>query len=189
MNKNTFLHHLGKGLKGIPKKDLEDILYDYREHIDSALETGKSEEEITGELGLPKKIAKQHLAEFYFKQADKKGTTGSALKAIIAVIGLSVFNIIFVLPMLISLYAVLISIFLAFIAVAVSGMVAAVAGVFFVPFLPALALVFIGIGITCLGVLLTLGMAWIIKIVSLGCYSYGKANIGIVKNGGNSNEK
>ena len=188
MNKKAFLHQLGKGLKGISKKDLEDILYDYREHIDSALETGMSEEAITGELGSPKKIAKQHRAEFYFKQADKKGTTSSALKAIIAVIGLSIFNIIFVLPILVSLYAVLIVIFLTFIAVSVSGIVAAIAGFFFVPFLPALALVLIGIGITCLGILLAIGMAWIIKIVSLGCYSYGKANVGIVKNGGNSNE-
>ncbi len=188
MTKKTFLHQLEKGLKGIPRKDLEDILYDYREHIDSALETGKSEEEITGELGSTKRIAKQHRAEFYFKQADKDGTTSSALKAIIAVIGLSIFNIIFVLPILISLYVALIIIFLVFIAVSVSGLVAAVAGFFFVPFLPALAVVFMGIGITCLGALLAIGIAWIIKIVSLGCYSYGKANVGIVKNGGNSNE-
>ena len=67
MNKKAFLQQLRKGLKGIPKSDLEDILYDYQEHIDSALETGKSEEEITREFGSPRKIAKQHRAEFYFR--------------------------------------------------------------------------------------------------------------------------
>jgi len=172
---------LKKGLKGIPKADLDDILYDYEEHIDSALETGKSEEEITRELGSPKKIAKQHKAEFYFNQADEKKTTGSAFKAIIAGIGLSVFNIIFVLPLILSLYAALIAVFLSFIAVAASGLVAMVAGIIFLGFLPALAVVFVGIGVTCLGILLSLGMAWLIKIVTLGIVSYGKANIGIVR--------
>lgn len=190
MNKKTFLQQLRKGLKGIPKNDLEDIMYDYQEHIESALETGKSEEEITAALGSPRKIAKQHRAEFYFDQADKKRTTGSAFKAILAGIGLSFFNIVFVLPLLISLYAVLISIFLSFVAVAVSGLVAGVAGFFFVPLIPAFAFIFLGLGVTCLGILLAMGSAWMIKIVTLGIVSYGKANIGIVKsNGGKSNEK
>ncbi len=185
MNKKAFLQQLRKGLSGIPKNELEDILYDYTEHIDSALETGKSEEEITNELGSPKKIAKQHRAEFYFDQADRKRTTGSAFKAILAGIGLSVFNIIFVLPLLLSLYAVLISVFLSFVAVAISGLALVVVGFFF-PFIPAIAGVLIGLGITCLGILLSMGMAWLIKIVTLGIVSYGKANVGIIKqNGGN----
>ena len=78
----------------------------------------------------------------------------------------------------------LISILLSFIAVAVSGLIAAVAGFFFFPLLPALACVFIGIGVTCLGVLLTIGSAWLIKILSLGMVSYGKANVGIIKKSG-----
>jgi uncharacterized membrane protein len=189
MNKKAFLQQLRKGLKGIPKDDLEDILYDYEEHIDSALETGRSEEEITKDLGSPKKIAKQYKVEFYFNQAEKKGTTGSAFKAILAGLGLSIFGIMFVLPLILSLYAVLISIFLSFVAVAVAGLVAAVAGFFFFPFPPALACLFVGIGITCLGVLLTMGTAWLIKILSLGMVSYGKANVGIVKrSGGIDNE-
>lgn len=189
MNKKAFLQQLRTGLKGIPKSELEDIMYDYQEHIESALETGKSEEEITSDLGSPKKIAKQHRAEFYFEQADKKGTTGSAFKAILAGIGLSLFNIVFVLPLLITLYAVLISIFFSFVAVAVSGLVAGVAGFFFVPFIPAFAIILVGLGVTCLGILLAMGSAWLIKIVTLGIVSYGKANVGIVKNnGGISNE-
>jgi len=181
MNKKAFLSQLKQGLRGIPKEDLDDILYDYEEHIDSALETGKSEEEITAELGSPRKIAKQHKAEFYFTQADQKKTTGSAFKAIVAGIGLSVFNIIFVLPLIVCLYAALLSVFLSFVAVALSGLVVIVAGIIFLGFLPGLAAVLVGIGIICLGILLSMGMAWLIKIVTLGIVSYGKANIGIVK--------
>lgn len=184
MNKKAFLQQLRMGLKGIPKDELEDIMYDYEEHIDSALETGKSEEEITKALGSPRKIAKQHKAEVYFSQAEEKGTTGSAFKAILAGLGLSLFGIMFVLPLIVTLYAVLISILLSFVAVAVSGLIAAVAGFFFFPLLPALACVFIGIGVTCLGVLLTIGSAWLIKILSLGMVSYGKANVGIIKKSG-----
>ena len=189
MNKAEFLNSLENLLSSLPERERKDILYDYQEHIESALETGKSEEEITNELGSPRKIAKQHRAEFYFERADKMGTTGSAFKAILAGVGLSFFNIVFVLPLLITLYVVLISIFLSFVAVAVSGLVAGVAGFFFVPIIPAFAFVLLGVGVTCLGILLAMGSAWMIKIVTLGIVSYGKANVGIVKkNGGNSNE-
>lgn len=181
MNKKAFLSQLKKGLKGIPKADLDDILYDYEEHIDSALETGKSEEQITGELGSPKKIARQHKAEFYFNQAEEKKTTGSAFKAIIAGIGLSVFNIIFVLPLIVCLYAALISVFLSFVAVAAAGLIVVVGGIIMLGFVPGVAAVLVGLGITSLGILLSLGMAWLIKIVTLGMVSYGKANVGIVR--------
>ncbi|MFO7611658.1 MAG: DUF1700 domain-containing protein [Clostridia bacterium] len=181
MNKKAFLHQLRLGLKGIPKNDLEDIIYDYQEHIESALETGKSEEQITGELGSPKKIAKQHRAEFYFSQAEEKRTAGSAAKAIIAGIGLSVFNIIFVLPLIVVLYAVLISVFAAFLAVAVSGLAVAVTGIIFLGVLPAIAVVLIGIGLACLGILLMIAMGLLIKVVTIGMVGYFKANIGIVR--------
>ena len=189
MNKKMFLQQLRKGLKGIPKDDLEDIIYDYTEHIDSALETGLSEEEITARLGSPRKIAKQHRAEFYFKQAESTKTAGNAFRAILAGIGLSVFNIIFVLPFILSLYAALLAVFLSFVAVAVAGLVGAVAGFFFVPFVPALAFVLMGVGVACLGTLLAMGCAWLIKVFTMGMVSYGKANVGIVKrNGGKINE-
>lgn len=181
MNKKAFLYQLKKGLKGIPKYDLEDILYDYREHIDAALEMGKSEEDITEELGSPRKIAKQHRAEFYISQAVTKKTPGSVMRAITAGIGLSFFNIIFVLPIMISVYVALIVIFFSFITVAVVGIAVVIGGIVFMGFIPALAFVFIGISILCLGILLTIAMLLLIKIITIGFISYFKANIGIVR--------
>ncbi|MGL4773144.1 MAG: DUF1700 domain-containing protein [Clostridium sp.] len=53
MNKNEFLSIIKDGLKDFPEQELNDIIYDYEEHFFSAMEAGKSEEEIVNELGDP----------------------------------------------------------------------------------------------------------------------------------------
>lgn len=181
MNKKAFLHQLKKGLKGMPKEEVDDILYDYREHIEVALNEGEPEEEVTKKLGSPKKIAKQHRAEFYFNQAETKRTAGSSFRAIIAGVGLSFFNIIFVLPIIFSLYAALIGVFLAFVGVAIGGLVASVAGFFFLTILPASAVFMVGLGTTCLGILLCIAMVLLMKVFTMGIVGYMKANLKIVK--------
>lgn len=58
MKRAEFLRELEENLKDcIPKEHVEDILYDYAEHFDAGMRDGKSEEEISQELGSPEKIA------------------------------------------------------------------------------------------------------------------------------------
>jgi uncharacterized membrane protein len=57
MNKNEFLRRLDMLLQSLPYDERRDIMYDYEEHFKSGLEDGKTEEEITRELGSPEKIA------------------------------------------------------------------------------------------------------------------------------------
>ncbi len=181
MNKKAFLHQLRKGLKGIPREDLEDILYDYREHIEAALEEGRTEEEITKKLGSPRKIAKQHKAEFYFNQAETKRTAGSSIRAIMAGVGLSFFNIIFVLPIILTLYVVLIAVLGAFVGVVVAGLGVAVGGFFFFTLIPAIAVFMVGIGIACLGMLMAIAIVLLMKVFTMGIVGYMKANLKIVR--------
>lgn len=60
MNREEYLKQLKAALKTLPEDELQDILYDYEEHFDIALSKGKSEEEISAELGDPKEVAKNH---------------------------------------------------------------------------------------------------------------------------------
>lgn len=60
MNREEYLKQLKAALKPLPEDELQDILYDYEEHFDIGLSKGKSEEEISAELGDPKEIAKNH---------------------------------------------------------------------------------------------------------------------------------
>jgi uncharacterized membrane protein len=51
MNKMEFLKKLEAKLKGLPVNDIKEILSDYEEHFRIGLEKGKTEEEISVELG------------------------------------------------------------------------------------------------------------------------------------------
>lgn len=57
MNQDDFLAQLRENLYGLPKEEIHDIVQDYKEHFQIGLSKGKSEEEISKELGEPKVIA------------------------------------------------------------------------------------------------------------------------------------
>ncbi|MGG7178164.1 DUF1700 domain-containing protein [Clostridium paraputrificum] len=60
MTKSEFFRIIEDGLNDFPPSELQDILYDYREHFDNAISVGKSEEEIINELGDPYVIVNQY---------------------------------------------------------------------------------------------------------------------------------
>lgn len=53
MNKMEFFKILEEGLIDFPAHELQEILYDYKEHFSNAQSDGKTEEEIIEELGDP----------------------------------------------------------------------------------------------------------------------------------------
>ncbi|NLV88874.1 MAG: DUF4097 family beta strand repeat protein [Tissierellia bacterium] len=57
MNKKEYLAKLRMYLQGLPISELEDIISDYDEHFNVGISKGKSEEEISKELGDPKEVA------------------------------------------------------------------------------------------------------------------------------------
>lgn len=57
MNKKDYLTKLKIALQGLPVEELEDILSDYEEHFQIGISKGKSEEEISHELGDPREVA------------------------------------------------------------------------------------------------------------------------------------
>ncbi|GEM_PF-1241610 len=60
MNRKVYLEQLKFALQGMPNDELQDILYDYEEHFDIGLSKGKSEEEISNELGDPQEVANNY---------------------------------------------------------------------------------------------------------------------------------
>ena len=69
MTKKQFFKELKKQLKLYAVKESEDILKDYEEHFNEALNNGKTEEEICKNLGSPENVAKQYSNE---DKASKK---------------------------------------------------------------------------------------------------------------------
>ena len=60
MNREEYLRILKSSLYHLPTSEIEDILWDYEEHFDIGISKGKSEEEISQELGSPRDIARNY---------------------------------------------------------------------------------------------------------------------------------
>lgn len=61
MNKRDYLDLLRYYLRDLPDVMVNDIIYDYEEHFNAGIENGKTEEQISEELGSPDDIAKEYL--------------------------------------------------------------------------------------------------------------------------------
>ena len=91
MNKDHYLKLLKRYLGHINNDEKQDILNEYETHFYSGKQEGKSEEQISHELGNPKSIAKELRATAAVERA-KNSSISNIFSAIIAVMGLSLFN-------------------------------------------------------------------------------------------------
>ena len=101
--KEAFIKELHGLLREIPKKERDEIIYDIKEHFHQGLSEGKTEEQVSVELGSPKLIAKELLVEYQSTQDNRKGF--SLLRAI----GLGFFNLIFILGPALAIFGVVLA--------------------------------------------------------------------------------
>jgi uncharacterized membrane protein len=97
MTKYNFLNELERQLAKLPEEDRREIMQDYEEHFEFAVEAGKSDEEVIASLGSPEKIAKEVAADYHVELARETKAVSNALRAVFAVGGLGFFNLLFVL--------------------------------------------------------------------------------------------
>lgn len=64
MNRKEYISTLKFNLQGLPIDEVQDILSDYEEHFEIGISKGKSEEEITSELGDPKEVAQGYRSNY-----------------------------------------------------------------------------------------------------------------------------
>lgn len=187
MTKSEFIASLKQALAGMVQTEKDDILYDYEEHFSIGLEKGKTEAEISDALGDPKAIAKQYKASMMVKKAEESKTIGNIARAIIATLGLGLFNLIFMLGPFIGVLGVLVGLFAASLAVSTVGIAAftvmLIPEINPIPWATALPLGVGGlfaIGVTCLGLLMLIGTFYLAKLFYSLTISYLKMNIKII---------
>lgn len=195
MNKAEFINSLEAQLSRIPQAEQDEILYDYEEHFTIALEHGKTEEEIANDLGDPKVIGKQFMADTIVKQAAQSKTAGGITKAVFAIAGLGVFNLIFVLGPFLFFAGLLIAMFAAAVAILLSGFALVIAALA-APVFPgsinlaginSAVIVFTGIGLASFGALCFIGMTYAAKWFFQGILYYLNMNVKLIKTGGIKN--
>lgn len=193
MNKWEYLEKLDELLKELPEEDRDDILSDYEEHFQIGLENGRTEEELSRALGDPKTVAKQVKAEYMISKAEDKPSAGSMMEAILAAAGLGLFNMIFVAVPALGFAAILVALFVAGLAVVFTGILA-----IFSPLLNVIVPNYIhlpvskgvfgtlimiggGIGLTVLGTVWVVIMAYVSKWFYDLAIRYLKLNLRIIK--------
>ncbi len=127
MTKKEYLEELAQALKALPVSDIEEIVYDYSEHIQVAVERGEIESEVIKRLGSPKAIAKEYTLNHFIKTAKSKPSGANYTKVLLAALGLGFFNLVIVLGPFIGIWGVLIGFFISGAALVLSGVVALMA--------------------------------------------------------------
>lgn len=202
MDKKEFLAALEKALGNMSVSEKQDILYDYDEHFSAGIEAGKSEQEIAEGLGTPALLARQFRADYLVKKAEDHKSTENILRAVLAIIGLGFFNLVIVLGPFLAAVGVLAGLLTAAVAVTAAGVFsffAVIVSPLAFPFLPhnlvisntATAMIggmLLSLGISALGILMGIGVIYMIKWFYNLTIQYLKMNISIATNRRNNNE-
>ncbi len=184
MNKTEYINKLKDYLHSLPLDELEDILSDYEEHFQIGLSKGKTEEEISTELGDPYDISGNYtnLNKTTITTTDNYGNN------LLIILLLGFFNLIIVFAPFMSIVAILISIYIAGISFIFGGIVT-IFGMSFNFFTPVaqphiLTSLGFGFGLSCLGLLTIILAIYLTKLFMKLTIRYIKWNIEIVNKGG-----
>ncbi|KEO82726.1 HAAS signaling domain-containing protein [Tumebacillus flagellatus] len=96
MTKETFLKKLEAELQGLDADERADILAEYREHFELALEAGRDESGVALALGNPKTLAKEIRASVLVEQAQQELSMKKLFQAIFTAASLGLFNLLIV---------------------------------------------------------------------------------------------
>jgi uncharacterized membrane protein len=197
MNKAEFLHILEAALSDFKDEEKKEILYDYEEHFRVGEQNGKSEYELIEELGDPNNIANQYRTSSKQENnevpRDKNEEDNPIIVPIIAICGLLLFNLIFILGPYLGIIGAIIGLLCAAIAIIIAG-IGMIIGTILAPFFPVyinvpngisgIGIIFLGIGTMAFGLLFLIGMCYVCKYFYKGTVKYINWNLKIIKGRG-----
>ncbi len=192
MNRRDYIDQLKTYLQGLPIDEINDILSDYEEHFDIGISKGKSEEEISSELGNPREVASNYKTT-YKPNSNRINTNATnisndgARRLLIALL-LIAFNVIIILGPFLGLIGILIGVY----AIGVSFIFAGIVIFFGVPitvFSPiptpsVLTSISFGIGFIALGILVIILSVYLTKGFYKLTRKYIDWNMDLINKGG-----
>ncbi len=167
MTRTEFMSRLKKGLVGMPTSAAAEVLNDYEAHFDDGLAEGRSEAEVAEALGNPDRLARELKAEAGIRRWHQEQNPSSATAAILAVLGLGAIDILFLLPLLMSLIGVILGGYAAALGLFAGGLGVMLAGPFASPPGGAVAALLAGLGLMAASVtvaaILTVLSIWLVN--------------------------
>jgi uncharacterized membrane protein len=187
-NEQEYIRILRSRLEGtLPKDELDDIASDYSEHFSIGKANGRTDEELWRSLGSPEDVAREIRVMHLVKKADDVRSCKNIFHAVIATLGLGLFNLVFVLAPFILLLVMLLVIFMIGVLFTILGPVAFVYSVLQLMGLPAFAIwvsplagIFISLGMTSLGLLIIIGEYYLARFFYHVAIQYLKWNISVI---------
>lgn len=187
-NEQEYIRILKTRLEGTLKKDeLEDILSDYTEHFSIGKANGRTDEELWRSLGSPEDVAREIRVMHLVKKAEDVRSCRNIFHAVVATLGLGLFNLVFVLVPFILLVMMLLVIFILGIMVAFFGLIGIVYSLLqlvglsdFSVWLSPVAGIFISTGMTSTGLLMVIGDCYLCRLCYHTCIRYLKWNIRVI---------
>jgi uncharacterized membrane protein len=171
----------------LPREELEDILSDYAEHFQMGKANGRTDEELWKSLGSPDDVAREIKAMHLVKKAEDVRSCGNIFHAVIATVGLGLFNLVFVLAPFILILVMLFVVAVLGVLFAIFGPAALVYSVLQIAGIPAFAIwlnpfagLFISIGITTTGLLFVIGDYYLARFLYRIGIRYLKWNINVI---------
>jgi uncharacterized membrane protein len=187
-NEQEYNRILRSRLEGtLPTDELEDIISDYSEHFSIGKANGRTDEELWRSLGSPEDIAREIRVMHLVKKAEDDRSCKNIFHAVIATLGLGLFNLVFVLVPFILLVMMLLMIFILGVLFAIFGPAAFVYSVLQLAGLPAFAIwlspvagLFISTGITTFGLLMIIGDYYLARFFYRVGIRYLKWNFSVI---------
>lgn len=189
MNKREYLYQLEKYLQGFPEDEVRDILSDYEEHFHIGISKGKTEEEISKELGKPEDIARTYKGSYIDNNSNienynsNTSTNDNTRKLLLALL-LLFFNLIIVLGPYLAIAGLLLGVYGIGIAFVIGGFIALIGSplVFFtsIPTPHILTSLSIGTGFIALGILGLILAVYLSKLFIQLTIKYGKWNLKLI---------
>ena len=186
MNRDDFLKQLRQSLYGLSEEEIQDIILDYEEHFQIALSKGKTEEEISKELGNPRDIANNYInsATGTTREETIVSNSNNNSRKFVLLALLGIFNLIIVLGP----YIGIIGILLGFFGLGIGFFFAGIGILFGVPFMAlgsigqfhGLTVIAFCIGFMGLGVLVVLLGVYLAKLLYKLTMKYIQWNIDVI---------
>lgn len=176
MTRDSFLRTLRLGLAGLPSQEIEDIVADYAAHFAESDASGRGEAEVAAALGDPARIARELRADAGLRRFEAHWSLTNLLAAMMALGGLAIVDILFLLPLLIVTLFITLGLAIALVVIGAVGVKIILTTLLFHfggPVIGTLARLLIGAGlVSCLvggGALLLMGLGAGIRM--LGHYA------------------
>lgn len=131
MGRLEYIDALKRALAGLPPDTVARTLAHYEQRFIDGLAAGRTEEEISEDLGPPKKIAVTLRTSTHREALEPKKRPSSVLRMAASAVGLAVFNLFMVVPaavfaaLVASIYAIAFALYIGGVAVTASGLAGA----------------------------------------------------------------